>query len=305
MRVLFAGTPDVAVPSLDAIIAAGHDVLGVLTRPSAPAGRGRRLVDSPVAVRAAELGLPVFTPERPGDDAFASTLDELAPDVCVVVAYGALLPSSVLDVPTHGWVNLHFSVLPRWRGAAPVQRALIAGDAEVGMTTFRIVRELDAGPIYATYSAPLDPDATAGEVLRTLADLGGGLLVETLRLIEAGATPTPQSDEGTTLAPKLAAEGAQLDWRRDATSLHNHVRGHSPEPGAWTTHRGQRLKVLRTAHATDASLAPGELRVTKRNVYVGTAAGALELVTVQPVGRRPMAGADWARGGIADGLVLR
>ncbi|MDO4784419.1 MAG: methionyl-tRNA formyltransferase [Propionibacteriaceae bacterium] len=304
MRVLFAGTPEVAVPSLEAILEAGHDVVAVLTRPPAPAGRGRHLADSAVAGCAKQLGLRVLTPAHPRDQQFQDALAELAPDVCPVVAYGALLPKRVLDVPRHGWVNLHFSVLPRWRGAAPVQRAIIAGDRETGATTFEIVPELDAGPVYLSRSEPLDPLATAGEVLAALSVSGASLLVETLDLIASGTAPTPQPSQGVTLAPKLTTEGARIDWRLDPHTLHNHVRGHSPDPGAWTLWRGQRLKVLATRPADVGGLAPGQLRVTKRQVWAGAVGGAVELVQVQPVGKKPMPAADWARGGVPDGSVL-
>lgn len=304
MRVLFAGTPEAAIPSLDAIVEAGHDVVGVLTRPPAPAGRKRHLVSSPVAQHATALGLPVFTPHHPREPDFHQQLIDLAPQVCPVVAYGALLPESILAVPDHGWVNLHFSVLPRWRGAAPAQRAIIAGDPEVGATTFQIVQELDAGPVYLTHSEPLGPLETAGEVLDRLAHRGAELLVQTLTLIAEGKAPHPQPEESVTVAAKLTPEGARIDWRRDAPSLHDHIRGHSPDPGAWTLWRGQRLKVLRTAPADLVELAPGQLRVAKHQVCVGTGAGCLELIEVQPVGKKPMGAPDWARGGVLDGSVL-
>ena len=303
MRVLFAGTPEAAVPSLDGLLASGHEVVGVLTRPAAPAGRGRKLVASPVAVRAEKAGLPVLTPAHPRDPEFAAALADLSPDACAVVAYGALLPGSVLAAPRHGWVNLHFSVLPRWRGAAPVQRGIIAGDDEVGATTFRIVRELDAGPVFRTLRLPLDPLATAGDVLADLSVRGAELLVETLTGIEAGEQPTPQDDAGLTLAPKLTVDAARIDWTTPTRVVHDHVRGNSPDPGAWTLHAGHRLKVLRSAPAA-AALPPGELAVCKRQVLVGTGDGALELVEVQPFGKRAMRGADWGRGGVASGEVL-
>lgn len=304
MRVMFAGTPQTAVPSLDAIVAAGHEVAAVLTRPPAPSGRGRKLVASPVAERANALGIEVIAPTHPRDEGFRERLESLGVDVCPVVAYGALLPDDLLRVPRYGWINLHFSVLPRWRGAAPVQRGIIAGDPEVGATTFQIVRDLDAGPIYRTYAEPLDAVVTAGEALAALAVSGARLLVDTLADVEAGIQPTPQPADGVTLAAKLTVEGAEIDWRRDAPSLHDHVRGHSPEPGAWTRWRGERLKVLRTAIVSRPGLAVGALDVGKRQVFVGTGAGALELLMVQPAGKKPMAGADWARGGVPDGAVL-
>jgi len=295
VRLAFAGTPDVAVPTLDALVAAGHDVVGVVTRPDAPAGRGKRLTPSPVAVRAQELGLEVLKPERPRDAEFVARLSELNVDAVPVVAYGALLPESVLAIPRLGWVNLHFSLLPRWRGAAPAQRSIMAGDTIGGATTFRIVKALDAGPVYRTLETPIDDSTTSGELLDRLARLGGPLMVETVELMAAGVEPVPQDEAGLTLAPKITVEEAQIDWSRPARELVRHIHGCSPDPGAWTLFRGERLKID-TAHVSDDALPPGELVATKRTVTVGTAAGALVLDQVRPQGKKPMPAADWARG---------
>ena len=298
MRLVFAGTPEVAVPALDALVASSHDVVAVLTRPDAPAGRGRRLTPSPVAARAEELGIEVLKPEHPRDPGFQARLAALAPDACAVVAYGALLPQSALDIPPRGWVNLHFSLLPRWRGAAPVQRAIMAGDTETGTACFRIVRELDAGDVYLVEAVPM-PDATAGEVLASLAESGAAQLVRAMDLVEAGVAPPPQPADGVTLAAKIPVDDARLDFARGAAELRNQVMGCSPDPGAWCELDGHRFKVFRARVGGPEGLAPGELATTKREVFVGTGDGALELREVQAPGKRRMPAIDWARGGVS------
>lgn len=302
MRLVFAGTPEAAVPALDALVASSHEVLAVITRPDAPAGRGRRLTPSPVAQRAEELELEVLKPEHPRDPDFQARLRALEPDLCPVVAYGALLPQSALDIPTNGWINLHFSLLPRWRGAAPVQRAIIAGDEEIGTACFQIVKALDAGAVYRMESMPM-PDATAGELLAALAESGAAQLVEAVDAVAAGERPTPQPDEGITVAPKITVDEARLDFSADATTLRNLVMGCSPDPGAWCELDGQRFKIYRATVADSLGLAPGALEATKRQVFVGTGAGTLELLEVQAPGKRRMPAIDWARSGVA-GRVL-
>ena len=302
MRLVFAGTPEAAVASLDALVASSHEVVAVVTRPDAPAGRGRKLTASPVAQRATELGIEVLKPAHPRDPEFQDQLRELAPDVCPVVAYGALLPQSALDIPTHGWVNLHFSLLPRWRGAAPVQRAIMAGDPEIGTACFDIVRELDAGDVYLMESFPM-PDATAGELLASLAESGARQLVAAVDLIAAGVAPTPQPGDGVTVAPKITVEEARLDFGRDASALRNQIMGCSPDPGAWCELDGQRFKVYRARVADPLPLSPGQLSATKRQVFVGTGDGTLELLEVQAPGKRRMPAIDWARSGV-EGKVL-
>ena len=304
MKLVFAGTPGVAVPSLDALMDSRHEVAAVVTRPDATAGRGRRLTPSPVAIRAAELGLEVLKPVHPRDPEFRSRLGELAPDVCAVVAYGALLPTSVLEIPAHGWINLHFSLLPRWRGAAPVQRAVMAGDPEIGTSCFRIVRELDAGDVYRIAARPM-PEATAGELLELLAVSGAAQLVETIDAVEAGETPVPQESVGVTRAAKITVEEARVDFTRPAAEVRNHILGCSPDPGAWCELNGKRLKLYR-ARLADAQFtpAPGELHVTKRQVFVGAGEGVLELLEVQAPGKRRMAAIDWARSGAASGRLV-
>lgn len=302
MRLVFAGTPDVAVPSLEALAGSSHEVAAVITRPDAPAGRGRRLTASPVAQRAAELGIEVLKPDHPRDPGFQARLRRIAPDVCPVVAYGAMLPASALEIPRHGWVNLHFSLLPRWRGAAPVQRAIMAGDDEIGTACFQIVRKLDAGDVYLTEGFPM-PDATAGELLATLAESGARQLVAAVDLIAAGVRPTPQPDDGVTVAAKITVEDARLDWASPARELRNQIMGCSPDPGAWCELDGGRFKIYRARVAGELGLAGGELSATKRQVFVGTGDGALELLEVQAPGKRRMPAIDWARSGV-DGKVL-
>ncbi|RDG35213.1 methionyl-tRNA formyltransferase [Streptomyces corynorhini] len=299
MKLVFAGTPEVAVPALDALIASErHDVVAVVTRPDAPAGRGRRLVASPVAQRAEEAGIEVLRPQKPRDEAFLARLREIGPDCCPVVAYGALLPQVALDVPVHGWVNLHFSLLPAWRGAAPVQHAVLAGDEMTGAATFRIERGLDSGPVYGVITERVRPTDTSGDLLTRLAFAGSGLLAATMDGIEDGTLePVPQPADGVSLAPKITVEDAEVDWAAPALRVDRVVRGCTPAPGAWTVFRGERLKLVQLGPVPDRTeLAPGELSVGKNSVHVGTGSHATELLWVQPQGKKPMRAADWARG---------
>lgn len=298
MRLVFAGTPDVALPSLDAIATSGHDLVGVVTRPDAPAGRGRRLVASPVAQRADVLGVPLLKPEHPRDPDFQAALRDLAPDCCPVVAYGALLPQSALDIPAHGWVNLHFSVLPAWRGAAPVQHAIWAGEEVTGATTFRLVRELDAGPVFGVMTETIRPRDTAGDLLGRLAEGGAGLLVATLDGLAEGALEArEQQEDGVSLAPKITVEDAQVDWTEPALTVDRRVRACTPGPGAWSTYDGERMKLGPVTVAADHDpLPPGRLEVTKSAVHVGTATDPVRLGEVKAFGKRQMPAADWARG---------
>jgi len=298
VRIVFGGTPDVAIPSLDALAGSRHELVAVVTRPDAPSGRGKKLTASPVAQRAAELGIEVLKPQSPRDEEFVARLAELAPDCCPVVAYGALLPQRVLDIPQHGWVNLHFSLLPAWRGAAPVQHAILAGDKTTGATTFRIVLELDAGPVFAAVTEPIRPDDTAGDLLHRLSVSGARLLVTTLDGIEDGTltpTPQPESDGQLSYASKISVDDARIDWKEPADVVDRLIRACFPAPGAWTTFEGERFKI-NSARISDAVLPPGVLDVTKRSVRVGTGTQALALGEVQAQGKKPMAAADWARG---------
>ena len=306
MRLVFAGTPETAVPSLEALLGSEHEVVAVLTRPDARAGRGRTLHPSPVRAVADERGIEVLTPFSPRDKDFQARLREIAPDACPVVAYGALLPREVLDIPTHGWVNLHFSVLPAWRGAAPVQRAIMAGDEATGVTTFVIEEGLDTGPVLGVMTETIRPDDTAGTLLDRLAHAGSGLLVATMDGLASGdLAPVPQPSEGVSHAAKLTTADAEVSWNMPAYAVSRHVRGCTPAPGAWTTFRGERLGIGPVSPAPDdapagrdggGSLAPGEVHATKRAVHVGTASGMVTLGEVRPQGRKPMAAADWARG---------
>ncbi|MBH1936879.1 methionyl-tRNA formyltransferase [Streptomyces sp. AV19] len=299
MRLVFAGTPEVAVPALDALLASDrHEVVAVVTRPDAPAGRGRRMVASPVAERAEEAGIEVLKPNRPRDEDFLARLREIAPDCCPVVAYGALLPKAALDIPVHGWVNLHFSLLPAWRGAAPVQHAVLAGDEVTGASTFRIEEGLDSGPVFGVLTEQVRPTDTSGDLLTRLAFAGSGLLAATMDGIEDGTLEAvPQPAEGVSLAPKISVEDARVDWSAPALRCDRVVRGCAPAPGAWTVFRGERLKVMSLALTADRTgLAPGELVVGKNSVHTGTGSHAVELLWVQPQGKKPMKAADWARG---------
>jgi methionyl-tRNA formyltransferase len=305
MRVVFAGTPEVALPSLEAIAASDHELVGVVTRPDAPAGRGRRLVASPVAQRAEELGVPVLKPDHPRDPAFQDQLEGLAPDVCPVVAYGALLPQSALDIPEHGWVNLHFSLLPHLRGAAPVQRAIWEGEEITGATTFRIVKELDAGPTYGVMTQLIRPNDTAGTLLATLAEGGAGLLVATLDgLADGSLVAREQPADGVTYAAKVNPEDARVTWTHPAAGIDRQVRACTPAPGAWTLLEGERFKVGPVT-LTEERLEPGVLEVRKNDVLVGTGTVAVRLGLVKASGKREMPAADWARGaGLAPDAVL-
>jgi methionyl-tRNA formyltransferase len=297
MRVVFAGTPEVAVPALDAVADSAHELVGVVTRPDAPAGRGRRLVASPVAQRGEELGVPVLKPEHPRDPDFRARLGELAPECCPVVAYGALLPRPVLDIPAHGWVNLHFSCLPAWRGAAPVQHAIWAGDEVTGASTFRIVEELDAGPTYGVMTERIRPTDTAGELLRRMAEGGAGLLVATLDGIADGSLESrEQAAEGASYAPKITVDDAHVDWTEPAVAIDRRIRACTPGPGAWTTLHGDRVKLGPVTVTDRDPIPPGALDVAKHEVHVGTATAPVRLGDVKPFGKKQMAAADWARG---------
>ncbi len=297
MRLVFAGTPDVALPSLDALISSRHEVVAVLTRPPAPAGRGRTARPSPVQVRAEELGLPVLSPASLREAESLAVIAEFAPDCCPVVAYGALLPPPALAIPTHGWINLHFSLLPRWRGAAPVQHAIRAGDSETGATTFRIDEGLDTGPILLQEHTHIGERDTSGALLDRMAVSGAALLVATLDGIEDGTVmATPQSTEGMSMAPRIDVDDARVDWSAPAHVVDRLIRASTPAPGGWTTLRESRLR-LGPVEATDVTdLAPGELRAGKRDVLAGTGSAAVRLDTVIAEGKRPMSAADWARG---------
>ncbi|WP_457966821.1 methionyl-tRNA formyltransferase [Arthrobacter sp. D1-29] len=296
MRVLFAGTPAVAVPSLDALVQAGFDVVAVLTRPDAPIGRKRVMTPSPVAARAMELGIEVIHAARV-DESVTAKIAGVKPDVAAIVAYGGLIPRAALDIPRHGWINLHFSLLPAWRGAAPVQRAVMAGDDITGAVTFLLEEGLDTGPVFGTLTEQVGPDDTAGELLERLSHSGAVLLSQTLSAVEAGrAVPEPQQGD-VSLAPKLTLDDGRIHWNQPALAIGRRARGVTPEPGAWTTLDAQRVKLEPVRLRPEIQdLAPGAVAVDGKSVLVGTGSHAVELTRIQPAGKKMMAAADWARG---------
>ena len=307
MRVLFAGTPHAAVPSLQALLASDHDVTCVLTRPDAPSGRGRRLRPSPVAELAEGAGVEVWRASSLRDPDSLPRLQGVGADVAAIVAYGALVPPQLLGVPQLGWVNLHFSLLPAWRGAAPVQHALLAGDAVTGATTFRLDEGLDTGPVLGVLTEAVRPDDTAGTLLERLSVSGAGLLVATLDALAAGdLVAVEQGTDGVSFAPKLTSADARLRWSEPALAVQRLVRACTPAPGAWTTVGDSRLKVLVVDLEPQAEpLAPGEVVVGADSVLVGTGSHPVRLAQVQPSGRQPMPASAWARGArLPAGTVL-
>jgi len=299
MRLVFAGTPEAAVPSLDALLASSHQVVAVLTRPDAGSGRGRRTSASPVAVRAEAAGVDVLKPQRFADPGLLDRLRDLAPDCCPVVAYGTLVPPAALTVPTRGWVNLHFSLLPAWRGAAPVQHAVLHGDEVTGASVFALEEGLDTGPVYGVMTEAVRPRDTSGDLLGRLATAGAGLLVATLDGLERDElVGEPQPADGVSYAPKLTVESARVDWARPAFHVDRQVRACTPAPGAWTTVQGERLGLgpVELLEA-DSDLAAGQVRVGRHEVLVGCGDGqAARLGEVRPAGKRPMPADAWARG---------
>lgn len=297
MRIVFAGTPETALPSLEALVASRHEVVAVVTRPDAPAGRGRTLTASPVAQAAERHGIEVLKPAKPSDPEFMDRLREIAPDCIPIVAYGALIRREALDIPEWGWINLHFSVLPAWRGAAPVQRSIMAGDEVTGATVFSLVEELDAGPVLGTITELIRPDDTSEELLARLADWGSKLLVDVVDHIEDGdIAAVPQPEDNISYAPKLTTEEARIDWTRPAFAVDRHIRGCTPAPGAWTVLGDDRVKIGRATISDERTLEPGRISVGKREVRVGTSTTDIVLGDVQAVGKKRMAAADWARG---------
>ena len=295
MRIVFAGTPAPAVPSLRALAASAHEVVGVVTRADAPIGRKRVLTPSPVAQAAGELGLPIIKADRLDADA-TEEITALGADLGVIVAYGGLVREPLLSTPTHGWSNLHFSLLPRWRGAAPVQRALIAGDRTTGAAVFQLVPQLDAGDVYAQLRYDIPRGATAGEVLDALAERGAALIAGVVDdIASGGARARPQTGEPT-LAPKLTLADGELDLADPADAVLDRYRGTTPEPGAHVVVDGQRLKVLAALRGPDEPLDPGAFAAVGRDILLGTGEGTLLVKTVQPAGKGPMAAADWWRG---------
>ena len=303
MRIIFAGTPEPAVVALEKLLASSHEVVAVITRPDAKKGRGRSLHPSPVKALAQEHGIEVLTPTtlRPGTedgDNLRERLAELQPEAIPVVAYGNLISKDLLDVARHGWVNLHFSLLPAWRGAAPVQAAIAAGDDITGASTFRIEEGLDTGPVFGTVTETITGTDTADDLLTRLAYSGADLLVATMDGLEAG-TLEPQAQNGeATYAPKISTAAARIDWAQPAFAIDRHIRAHTPGPGAWTLLDDARLKVgpVRVTEGIDKLLQPGEALISKDAVYIGTATQPVQLDRIQPPGKKMMNAADWARG---------
>ncbi|MCG5444786.1 methionyl-tRNA formyltransferase [Micromonospora sp. NIE79] len=298
MRVIFAGTPAVAVPALAAVAASRHELVAVVTRPDAPAGRGRGLSRSPVGAWADEHGVEVLTPARPREPEFLDRLRELEPACVPVVAYGALVPPAALEIPRHGWINLHFSLLPAWRGAAPVQHAVLHGDELTGASVFQLEEGLDTGPVYGTLTDEIRAADTSGDLLGRLADSGAGLLVAVLDAIDDGtARAEPQPADGVSLAPKLTVDDARVRWTDPAFAVDRRIRACTPAPGGWTTFRDERVKLGPVVPVPDGpELKPGELLVEKSRVLVGTATVPVRLGEVRAAGKRAMDATDWARG---------
>jgi methionyl-tRNA formyltransferase len=298
MRLVFAGTPAVSIPALEALAGSDHEIVAVVTRPDAIAGRGRALHRSPVATWADQRGIEVLTPQRPRDEEFQARLRAIAPDCVPVVAYGALVPPSALTIPKHGWINLHFSLLPAWRGAAPVQHAVWHGDEITGASVFQLEAGLDTGPVFGTVVEQIRHTDTSGDLLGRLAVAGADLLVGVLDGIEAGVlTAAPQAADGVSLAPKILVEDAEVRWGEPAFAVDRRIRACTPDPGAWTTLGTDRLKLGPVRAVVDApALTPGEIAVERSRVLVGTATEPVELGEVRAAGKKPTRASDWARG---------
>ncbi|MDX1882895.1 methionyl-tRNA formyltransferase [Mycolicibacterium sp. 120270] len=302
MRIVFAGTPEPALPSLQRLIESPrHEVVAVLTRPDAASGRRGKPSPSPVAQLAIERGIPVLRPHRPNSDEFVAELAALAPDVCAVVAYGALLRDALLAVPAHGWINLHFSLLPAWRGAAPVQAAIAAGDEVTGATTFQIEPALDSGPVYGVVTETIQPTDTAADLLGRLSVSGAALLERTLDgIADQTLTPVPQPTDGITMAPKVTVDDARVRWDLPGHVVERRIRAVTPNPGAWTLVGDTRIKIGPVTLDASDPLPPGAIRVDRSGVRIGTASAPVRLGTVQPPGKKQMDAAAWARGARLD-----
>jgi methionyl-tRNA formyltransferase len=303
VRIVFAGTPEPALPSLRRLIdSPRHDVVAVLTRPDAAKGRHGKPSPSPVAELALERDIPLLRPTRPNSDEFIAELTELAPEACAVVAYGALLSERLLAVPVHGWVNLHFSLLPAWRGAAPVQASIAAGDTVTGATTFQIELALDSGPVYGVVTETIRPTDTAGDLLERLSISGAALLETTLDGIgDRSLSAVPQPADGVSVAPKITVESARVRWDLPAHAVDRQIRAVTPNPGAWTMIGDLRVKLgpVTVEDAPD-NLAPGVIRVERKGVHIGTGSQPVLLGQIQPPGKKLMNAADWARGARLD-----
>lgn len=308
MRLIFAGTPDVAVPSLEALVASPHEVVAVITQPDARGRRGRALHPSPVKEAANALGIPVLDPPKASEPEFIAQIEALQADAAAVVAYGQILRPALLSATRLGWVNLHFSLLPAWRGAAPVQRSLMAGDDLTGATTFLLDEGMDTGPVLGVLTERIRVTDTAGTLLERLAEVGAPLLVQTLSGLEAGAlVPEAQPSDGVTHAPKLTREDAYVRWDRPSHVVDRQIRGCTPAPGAWTTlPDGQTAKLGPVSPRTGrASTVPGQLASVDGEVLVGTGTDPVALSWIAPAGRKAMDAADWWRGArVSEGSAL-
>lgn len=304
VRLVFAGTPEPALPALRRLIdSLRHDVIAVLTRPDAASGRRGKPEPSPVAREALDRGIPLLRPARPNSAEFVAELSELAPQCCAVVAYGALLGNALLAVPPRGWINLHFSLLPAWRGAAPVQAAIAAGDTITGATTFQIEPSLDSGPVYGVVTETIQPADTSGDLLGRLALSGAALLSTTLDGIADGTlTPRPQPTDGVSMAPKITVEQARVRWDLPASVLERRIRAVTPNPGAWTLIGDLRVKVgpVHIDDGAPAPLPPGAIHIDRKNVWIGTGSEPVRLGQIQPPGKKLMSAVDWARGARLD-----
>jgi methionyl-tRNA formyltransferase len=304
VRLVFAGTPEPALPALRRLIESPrHEVVAVLTRPDAASGRRGRPEPSPVAREALDRGVPLLRPARPNSAEFVAELSEFAPDCCAVVAYGALLRDALLAVPSRGWINLHFSLLPAWRGAAPVQAAIAAGDAITGATTFRIEPSLDSGPVYGVVTETIRPTDTAGDLLERLAFSGAALLSSTLDGIADGTlAPRPQPSDGVSMAPKITVEEARVRWDLPAPVVERRIRAVTPNPGAWTLIGDLRVKLgpVHIDAGTPKTLPPGAIHADRKSVWIGTGSEPVRLGQIQPPGKKLMNAVDWARGARLD-----
>ena len=291
MRICIAATPSVALPTLDALMASGHQIISVITRPDAPAGRGREMKSSAVSDWATSNGVDLHKPESVSEiSALVSQCD-----LVITIGFGLLLPEAVLNIPKYGFINLHFSLLPRWRGAAPVQRALEAGDTTTGVTVFKLDAGMDTGPIYTSLPFEISPTVNTPELLNGLALLGVKAVLDAISLIESGEKPQVQSSEGATRANKLTSEEAQIDWSQNSLAIVNKIRAFFPNPGAWSTFREVKVKI-NSAIVSETILKVGEIALAGKTVLVGTGSGAIELLTVKAAGKSAMSAPDWANG---------
>ena len=291
MRICIAATPSVAIPTLEAILASDHEIVSVITRPDAPAGRGRGLKSSAVSDWASANGIKLHKPE---------SIDEIsllvaASDLVITIGFGVLLPETTLNIPKHGFINLHFSLLPRWRGAAPVQRALEAGDSITGVTVFQLDAGMDTGPIYTSLPFDIEPTVNTSELLLDLSSLGVQAVISAISQIENGDSPKVQSSDGARRANKLSTEEAQINWSKNSLEIVNKIRAFYPNPGAWSTFRAMKIKI-ESAKVSELILKPGVIALQGRSVVVGTGNGAIELLSVKAAGKSAMSAQDWANG---------